>query len=155
MKPVAAALVLGLTAGPALAADSLDGAQAFVEGLYRAYQGHENDTRGPDYLGRDRNRTFAPALAALIARDAANAKGEVGTLDGDPICNCQDYAISKVQVTITNGPGNTAAANVSFTNLREPQVVRLDLVKLKAGWRVADVHAEGAPSLIGLLKSAR
>src|SRR4051794_23684561 len=92
-------LLAGLLALSAPAqAQSLPDAKTFVAGLYSAYQRQP----GPDYLGKQVGEVFAPDLIALIRREAAGVpKGEVGALDGDPICDCQDYQISKVDVTVS------------------------------------------------------
>jgi hypothetical protein len=154
------AIVLALALVLAAGATSAFGqphptAQAFVEGLYRAYQGHEHDGGGPDYLGRQRDRVFAPKLIALMRRDAANTPaGEVGALDGDPICNCQDYEISKVVVRIKDSGGGRASAEVHFDNSGRAEFVQLDLVSIRGGWRVADVHTQDTPSLVRLLEAS-
>jgi hypothetical protein len=105
MRALAPILVALALAGPAGAQD-LGGAKTFVTGLYAAYAKHP----GPDYLGRQAKTVFSPALLDLMRRDAARTpKGDVGTLDGDPICNCQDYGITAVQVAVTAaGPGQGA-----------------------------------------------
>src|ERR1700743_2435568 len=72
------------------------GAKAFVAHLYAAYHG-----QGPDYLGPMAAKVFSPRLLKLIRRDTALAHGEVGALDGDPICNCQDFEIKDVQVEVS------------------------------------------------------
>ena len=96
----ALAILVALSASPAAAQD-LGGAKAFVTGLYTAYARHP----GPDYLGRQARQVFSPALLELMRRDAARTpKGDVGTLDGDPICNCQDYEITSVEVARIDSP---------------------------------------------------
>jgi hypothetical protein len=76
--------VLASTSG-ASAQTPADG-RAFVTGLYGAYNGGE-----PDYLGRQAGAVFSPRLLSLVRKDqAATPEGEVGALDWDPICDCQD-----------------------------------------------------------------
>ena len=146
----ALAVLVALSASPAAAQD-VGAAKTFVTGLYAAYARHP----GPDYTGRQAPQVFSPALLALMRRDAARTpKGDVGALDGDPICNCQDYGITAVQVAVTaSGPGR-ARADVRFRNFGDRQAVTLDLVSVGGRWRVDDVHAEGTPSLVGLFKDA-
>src|SRR5690348_3240436 len=93
--PGAAGVALALGAsGPAHADADAASARVFVEQLYKAYDG-----RGPDYLGRQRDRVFSPRMIALLERDAQlTPKGDVGALDGDPICDCQDFHITRVEV---------------------------------------------------------
>ena len=123
-------------------------ASQFVTGLYGAYHGH-----GPDYLGAQAAEVFSPRLLKLIRRDQALAKGEVGALDGDPICNCQDFrlgAMVDVKVAMTR-PGE-AKATARFRNFGKPQAVRLDLVAVNGAWRVDNIHEDGTPDLVAYLQ---
>lgn len=145
-------LVAGLLAVAApVQAQDLPAAQTFVSGLYSAYQRQP----GPDYLGKQMGEVFAPDLIALIRREAASVpKGEVGALDGDPICDCQDWQISKVEVAVTGPKPGAAVADVHFRNAGEPREVRLDLVAVQGRWRVGDVRTADMPSLIKLLQDS-
>jgi hypothetical protein len=150
MRIPAAILLSLLLAGPAAAQD-LEKAKAFVTGLYAAY-GKEP---GPDYIGKQAKQVWSPALLDLMRREAASTpEGDVGALDGDPICNCQDYEISTVTVTVKATDTNKARADVFFLNLGRRQLVSLDLVLVGGRWRVDDVHSQGTPSLVGLLTEA-
>ena len=132
-------------------AQSLPDAQTFVAGLYSAYQRQP----GPDYLGKQLPAVFAPDLIALIKREAASVpKGEVGALDGDPICDCQDWQISNVEVKVSRLKPGTAEAEVRFQNAGEPRQVRLDLIAVEGRWRVIDVHTPDTPSLAQLLRDS-
>jgi hypothetical protein len=141
-----AALVF--VAGHSASAQDLPAAQAFVAGLYAAYHG-----KGPDYLGRQAKVTFAPALLRLIRRDAAAAgPGDVGALDGDPICDCPDFGgLRNVRVTVTGGGKGRARATVRFQISSEWRTVKLDLVAIQGHWRVGDVHTADTPSLVSYL----
>lgn len=132
---------------PAAGAQDLGAAHDFVVGLYGAYHGD-----GPDYLGRQAGAAFSPPLLKLIRRAAAaTPKDEVGALDGDPICDCQDFQISKVRVQVASEPSGHARATVHFVNFAEPQTVGLDLVVVSGHWRVSDVHTADTPSLVSYL----
>ncbi len=141
-----AALVLGLASSAR--AQDLASAHGFVAGLYGAYHGS-----GPDYLGRQAKATFSPPLLSLLRRATA-PKDEVGALDGDPICDCQDFRISKVDVQIAAGSSGKAVATARFRNFGEPQKVTLDLVALDGHWRVSDVHTTNTPSLVAYLRQS-
>jgi hypothetical protein len=145
--PILFALLL---ASPAAAQD-LGQAKAFVTGLYAAY----GKDPGPDYLGKQAKEVWSPALLALMRREAASTpKDEVGALDGDPICNCQDYEITSVDTKVTATGATTARADVFFLNLGRRQLVSLDLVLVGRRWRVDDVHSQGTSSLVALLNAA-
>lgn len=134
-----------LAAPPALAQDAAS-AKAFVAGLYGAYHG-----QGPDVFGKLAKQVFSPRLLGLIRRDERLAHGEVGALDGDPICNCQDFEIKDVRVEAAlSGPGR-AQATARFRNFGKPQTVRLDLVAADGGWRIDNIHEEGTPDLADYL----
>lgn len=123
-------------------------AKRFVADLYGAYRGG-----GPDYLGRQAPSVFAPPLLALLRRAAAaTPPGDAPDLDGDPICDCQDFDISQVRVRVVLASARHARATVRFRNFAQPQTVRLDLAAQGAHWRVSDVHTATSPSLIALLK---
>jgi len=129
------------------AAQDLGQAHAFVADLYAGY----GRKPGPDYTGRQAPTVFSPRLLKLIRRDAARAKGEVGALDGDPICDCQDQEITQVDVAVEAAGPDKATARVSFRNFGEAQSVRLDLLWAHGHWRVDDTHSESTPSLAALL----
>ena len=60
--------------------------QAFMQRLYAQY-------RNADFSPFTHiDRVFAPHLIAAIKEDERLAHGEVGYLDGDPVCQCQDPA---------------------------------------------------------------
>jgi hypothetical protein len=136
-----------LAAAPPAGAQTTGDARRFVTGLYDAYAHSE-----PDYAGRQARQVFSPRLLALMRRDARRAHGEVGALDGDPICDCQDPAgLQPTWVGIDRAtPGHvTARVELKFPDGRE--VITLDLVPVRGQWRVDDVHSPSTPSLVKLL----
>jgi hypothetical protein len=146
-------LGLALACSPLLAqGQSLSDANAFVRGLYRAYQHGD----GPDYLGPQGRRVFSPRLLGLIERDQRlTPRGDVPALDGDPLCDCQDpggFGGLRVEVSGA-GPGR-AEARVRFRLDSEPRSLRLDLVSVHGAWRVDDVHSKDTPSLVRFLIQA-
>jgi hypothetical protein len=128
-------------------------AREFVEAIYANYKG--KDAKGVS-LDRtaDLRRYFVPALVTLIEKDAAAAKkrGEVPTLDGDPFVNAQEWEIENSDIAVREIGRNKAAATVSFMNFGKPKSAALDLVKLKVGWRIADIAYENKDTLRGLFK---
>ncbi|MDB5484012.1 MAG: hypothetical protein JWO83_5065 [Caulobacteraceae bacterium] len=150
-KAPRAVLFAALLAPLQAQAGRLDTARTFTERLYEAYQhGH------PDYLGALARVTFAPRLLALIRHDeAAASPGDVGVLDGDPICDCQDDAGLKAErIEIENVATGRALATVTLRFPAEATKVRLDLVSRRGRWRVADIRTKDVPSLVGLLEKS-
>ena len=135
------ALGIGIALAPigAIAADP--SATSFVEAIYAPYQ--VKDGKG-NPLDSDTavKRYFEPRLAALIIKDHNKAakRGDVSTLEMDPFIDAQDWDISAVDVAVRDTAADKASATVSFKNLGKPTTVVLDLVKLRDGWRIADIN---------------
>ena len=146
------ALSLALIAPVPVHAQSQAAAHAFVLGLYQAY---EHDP-SPDYLGAKAARVFSPDLLVLIRRDAARTPaGDVPSLEGDPICDCQDEEITKVEVAIAETGKGHAQATARLLDIGKWRVVKLDLVAVGGSWRVSDVHTDATPSLVAFLKNPK
>jgi hypothetical protein len=132
---------LALAAAPA----SIATPQGFVE---RVYANYARDNYSP--LVRP-ERVFAPALAAAIREDQRLSKEDVGFLDGDPICDCQDPAGLRARI-VSVRQGGSAAATVRvalrFGSAPEHTPVVLRLVRIPDGWRIADVGVADSSSLL-------
>jgi hypothetical protein len=148
-------IILALTAAsmlaaPAVAADpDVDAARLFIEQVYRAYCGMCEvpfERRAPKLLSR--------GLLALVEKDRrATPRGDVGALDGDPICDCQDHSINGVRVVAQESGAGRATAVAQFRNFGEPKTVRLDLVIEKGGWRIDNIHTDDMPDLAAYLQA--
>ena len=146
---LAALLVL---ASPGIVAAQDAALKRFVDGIYANY-------RTPNSPGTRINskallaRYFTPALAALVERDAeqAKAKNQPPELNGDPFVDAQDWDIKGLAVDLSESGKDRASATVKFSNFGEAREVRLDLVKTAAGWRIDEIHWR-AGSLRGLYK---
>jgi hypothetical protein len=139
-KFVAALAALFLLSVPfAHAADA--GATAFVNGIYKNYQGTGMQALGvPLDSEATVRKYFEPSLAAMILKDRASAGEEVGALDGDPFIDAQDWEIKNLKVVVVdNGPGK-AAATVTFTNFNEAKTIKLSLVNIGGAWKIADIN---------------
>jgi Protein of unknown function (DUF3828) len=130
-------------------------ALALVKEIYAAYRGKNAKGIPLDNTAVLR-RYFDPPLAALILEDQRNAarRNEAPQLDGDPFVDAQDWDIADFDIAAVNaGPGK-ATATVKFVNQGAPTTVVLDLVRVKANWRISDVvwSHDGKPdTLRGLL----
>jgi hypothetical protein len=140
-------MILALLAAAAQPAQT---PRAFVERLYANYR---NENYSPF---EHSEKVFAAPLNAAIKEDEQLAHGEVGFLDGDPICSCQDTGGMHSRLVSVAGSGRTATAHVllKWDGDKDGRDVRLDLVRTPAGWRVADVGTADEPSLLKDLQKA-
>lgn len=148
-KPlVLAALCLMALAGQA-AAQNMTSAERFLRILY---DGYTKSRKVPDPIGKDPGRLFTPALAGLINADRALALGELGILDINPICACQDWAglkVTKIEVA-PDGP-KRAKATVSLVNAGAQMTVHYRLEAVDGQWRIADIAERSIESLRQML----
>jgi hypothetical protein len=147
----------GLAAAPAFAAPPLDAAsaRAFVQSVYAHYKGADALNWQPMSEGSAPG-LFEPSLVKLIATTAASgSEDEVGPLDFDPLCACQDPQGLQASVVVDKVEGETAkaVAVVRFPDAPQdqPRTIRYDLVAVKGQWRIADLHEDDLPSLRALL----
>lgn len=134
----------------AAAAQPTESPKAFMERLYAAY-------RRPNYTPFTRpDRVFAPRLLAAIKEDSKLAHGEVGYLDGDPVCQCQDTGGMHPSVASVSQHGaDKAVVRVSIGWQGEKaRPATFNLVRTRAGWRIADVSSADEPSLLKSLEAA-
>ena len=129
-------------------------ARDFLAGIYAAYKGNSDKSRGiPLTDDATVRRYFEPQLAALIIKDmeSAQKRKEVPLLDGDPFIDAQDWDIGAFDISVRDTGAGKAAGTVAFKNFGAPVTIELALVKLKDGWRIADIlWGEERGSLKGL-----
>jgi len=138
----------------ATAAAAEPSARDFLAGIYAAYKGNSDKSRGI-VLTDDATirRYFEPQLATLIIKDmeSARKRQEVPLLDGDPFIDAQDWDIGAFDIGVRETGAGKAAGTVAFKNFGAPVTIELTLVKLKDGWRIADIlWGEERGSLKGL-----
>ena len=124
--------------------------RAFLERTYASY-------RSPDFNPFDHlGRYFAPRLIAAIREDSRLAHGEVGYVDGDPICQCQDPDGLRAKVTRVTLQGSSKASAdviVDFTDSTARRL-RFRLVRTAGGWRIADVASGDEPSFLRAIEDS-
>jgi len=156
MRRIALAILAGaLVTGPARAGDPI-GPRAFVAWIYSHYP---SSTHRPEFdalADTTKKSVFAPSLIALIDEDSRLAHGEVGALDGDPLCNCQDDGGMAFRITSVRSVDRAHATAVvvrSYPDNKVPDVetLTLDLALAKGRWRVYDVRTKDTPSLRAFL----
>lgn len=125
------------------AADSADAAdvKAFLDGLYAHYKtSKDNDF---NMYGANASQVFDADMIKLLKDDTKALKGDLGVLDGDDLCDCQDFVSLKATVTVQSATPTTATATSAFIDTgMSDQGVRhaaFQLVKTPAGWRIHDI----------------
>lgn len=124
--------------------------QAFIHRIYAGYARKNYDPL------RQIGLIFSADLGAAIRKDEHLAKGEVGYLDGDPLCDCQDHGKLTARIRALNVPTRTSAIASMHVNFGtgETRELRLKLVLGRNGWRVADVVSSDGTSLLAELERA-
>jgi hypothetical protein len=139
---------LALAAALLAAGEPAETPRAFLERLYAGY-------RSEDYspLARPR-RIFAPPLVAAIEEDSRLSRDEVGYMDADPFCQCQDPAGLQPRIGPVRRPTpGSAAADVVLTfSGSDRRELAIRLVRTRSGWRVADIATADEPSLLESLR---
>ena len=114
--------------------------RAFVEDLYGQYKANESFSPFTD-----QEKWFDPELIAAMKEDSDLANGEVGAVDGDPICSCQDASGMEAQVAgVEQTSPTTAVATVKlWAGTPDQREIKVDLVLVGGQWRVHDAIATG------------
>lgn len=128
---------------------STTSAKVFIASLYKGYQ----SSQGPNYLGNAADTIFTSDLLSLIRKDQEQAEGEVGLLDFDPICDCQDFDISNVRIDTKQIVKTKLEADVHFTNSGSDVNLGFTLKGDGKRWRIADIRSKTMPSLYLFLKA--
>jgi hypothetical protein len=137
---VAAGLVA--VASPIVAASDAASAKAFVEKLYSHYPLNPNG-KGFNPTGKNAGNVFDPGLVAAFREDSRLANGEVGFVDSDPLCQCQDDSGLKskvVSVALTAPNAADAVVNLQYAD-KTQTTLTLHLVPVNGAWRIYDLSA--------------
>ncbi|HEX4860228.1 MAG TPA: DUF3828 domain-containing protein [Rhizomicrobium sp.] len=145
---VPALLLLAVT--PSSAAPPTVTPEQFLRGLYAKYVPHGKPVA---FVYPDAKNIVDPAMLKLLKHDRDMSKGEVGAMDGDPICNCQDWGTLKVTtLKVTMSGDSAASADVTFKDLGDVQNMRFSLVVVDGDWRIHDISTKDTPSLAAYLR---
>jgi hypothetical protein len=127
-------------------------AQAFLEGIYKPYLTKES--KGTSLASdAEIRRYFASPLADAIIEDfnAAAKRQDLPLLNGDPFIDAQDWEISDLRIDVKPAGAKWATGTVRFTNMKEREMVALDLVQTPDGWRIGEIRSRSG-SLRALYK---
>jgi hypothetical protein len=124
-------------ADPAATADDA-AALVFVKAIYDTFTKPGSDGVSID-SGKKLRRYFEPRLAEAMDKDQKAAHGEVGSLDFDPFIDAQDWEFKTFDVALKDTAPGKITATVTFTSLKEPTTIVLDLIKIKNDWRIYDI----------------
>lgn len=145
-------MAIAAAIGPAApSAEQARSPLAFVQWLYASF---DNGGTGIHPTAENASRYFDPALVRLIRADRRQARGEVPLLNDNPLCECQDSDDVRYTITVDRPTRRASAtARVKFRSAGEVKRIVLDLKLTPTGWRIADVHSPGRPSLKRTLAS--
>jgi hypothetical protein len=130
---------------------------AVVRDLYAA----QKAGKGPFFQYKNRplvDRYFSKDLANMIWKDAVKAKGEVGTIDFDPLYNSQDpqvtdFAIGKPREE--SGPDHAFVA-ATFKNNGKADRVDFELQRDQGKtWKIVGIHYNDGEDLGSTLRYAQ
>jgi hypothetical protein len=138
------------SAVPACGEDA-NSARQFLDSVYKQYAHHGS---GIDFTGPKARGVFDPSLIALFHADQkALGPDEVGVLDGDPICSCQDWdGIWNLKIDLQPLSDGRAKAAVSFALFapqagtdRDLRSLEMTLVSVGGQWRIWDILDKSDP----------
>ena len=124
-------------------------ARAFLSHIYAGY----HLDAGLDAILPD-EEVYAPALLAAMQANSDAYAGEVGYLDGDPLCDCQDTAQDLRQLSFDIQPlaDGQLRASTQLDDPQHPLQLQLTLQRQGSSWRVADIATARTPSLLQALQ---
>jgi len=123
-------------------------AKDFLEGIYS----WDTNIDADDLLSDA--KTYTHSLISLFKQDQQRAgKGNIGKLDFDPLCSCQDPGGLKFSiVTLKPSPDKSMTAHIKLDGAPEGSVLLdLDLKWTRQGWRIDDTHSADVRSLRAFL----
>ena len=92
---------------------------------------------------------FDPAMTAVIMEDRRLADGDIGAVDADPVCQCQDYDGFTATFVTTASTDSTATIVASLHDKKTgagPKIT-YQMVRIGNRWRIHDIASDDYPSL--------
>lgn len=132
-----------LATGPAEARVADASAKSFLAAIYQAYVGDSTRTAKGIALNDAEaiRRYFSPGLAYLILEDtpAVRTPGAGIVLGNDPFVGHAAWDIANLSIEVKEAGPAKALGTISFTNFGQPAKVTLELLKVGADWRIAEI----------------
>ena len=130
-------------------AQDISNARAFLSHIYAGY----HPDAGLDAILPD-EEVYTPALIAAMQANSDAYAGEVGYLDGDPLCDCQDTAQDLRQLSFDIQPlaDGQLRASTQLDDPQHPLQLQLTLQRQGSSWRIADIGTARARSLLQALE---
>jgi hypothetical protein len=129
------------------------GVLQFVSNLYVNYG---NNSAPTSCYAPRADTIYSERLLKLIRLDQDIAKGEVGLIEADPLCNCQDKKGLKVNKIEISNRGGIVYAKVKIDFQTGSTSVLLQLMKKGHKWLIDDVidSTTTIPSLVEFLSKS-
>jgi hypothetical protein len=133
---------------PAAAQDAAS-AKTFLQSVYALYS---KNGKGATLT----SRYYDSTLLRLVTTDNKLNAGDIGVLEGDPVCGCQDWeGVWDLNIEIQMVSPNRALADVSFARSAPKGRTKDDLRKLKytlvlerGQWRIYNILDESDPKTL-------
>ena len=125
--------------------------QTVEQTVRHIYQNYKSDATAP-YFGETGERaiTSARIQQALILNDNLTLPGNIGWLDYDPVCDCQDFGnlvLESVAITQTDADHADAAVRFRiFQDDKEKTSQTLKMVAENGRWVIDDIVSNHAAS---------
>lgn len=121
--------------------------------LFNLYSNYQNGNVGFRYNGTAADTIFSPELLKLIRKDQKLAQGEVGYLDFNPMCACQDISDFKVIKIVIFKKLDTTYADLRFKISETKDSLLLKLQTNNGRWLIGDIISHSG-SLYGFLSAS-
>lgn len=100
-----------------------------------------------------RDAWFSPRMIALLEKEDACAKGEVGNLDHDPLVGGVDYEITDITVAVRDTGHGRKRTTVTYKSLGIAVTRVIDWTKTDDGWRIDEIDP-GTPDQLSKILDA-
>lgn len=119
--------------------------------IAKIYKNYDATGSGIDPLDKSGKTYFDDSLIGLFKADKKRAGDEMGAIDYNPLCSCQDFDIKNVTFVEKSSDDKKVVVDVKFEKYGTAEQVTLVLSKTKAGLRIFDIGDKQAPSIRKLL----